>query len=259
MPLVSKSQLEGWYLVNPYIYDGYRSPRSPYRAFLSAFELHNETLTIYTHLLPGLYWLYKAFSCVHETYYDLSDPFTKGIIRFSYFAGAFLGLASAFRHIFHIVDYKWSDLTRKVDYTGIIIINLTHQILDTYILFSQYSIFKAVIVLEGMFAAFCIYYIIASDSPSHWRITYPAISSTVLTIPAIMSRASDLSVYSMQCSFFVLTAGGVFFKGRIPESLTNPNGLFNNFNSHVWHHIFIVAAVICAYKAIPALHLLHLA
>lgn len=246
MPLVSKSQLEGWYLVNPYIHDGYRSPRSPYSAFLSAFEWHNETLTIYTHLLPGLYWLYQAFSY---------NPLTQTFVCFAYLAGAYLGLASAFAHTFNIVDRRWSSISWKADYTGIIMINLTHQILNTYILFDKGSLRSAAIVLEGCFAGYCIYDIIRGDQ-LHWRMTYPLISS-LLTVPSgfaasSASSASHMWIYSMQCSVFVLL-GGAFFVTRIPESLTNPNGLFNSVNSHVLLHLCIVAGVSCAYGAVPFL------
>ena len=244
MPLVSKSQLEGWYLVNPYIHDGYRSPRSPYRAFLSAFELHNETLMIYTHLLPGIYWLYQTFS------YCPRDAF----VCFAYLAGAYLGLASAFAHTFNIVDRRWSSISWKADYTGIIMINLTHQILNTYILLDPSKLRNLAIVLEGVFAMYCIYDIIKGDR-SHWRITYPLISS-LLTVPAFYSSSGttryEMWVYSAQCSAFVLL-GGAFFVTRIPESLTNPNGIFNLVNSHVLLHLCIVAGVSCAYGAVPFL------
>jgi adiponectin receptor len=247
MPLVSKSQLEGWYLVNSYIYDGYRSPRSPYGALISAFELHNETLSIYTHLLPGIYWLYQALSY---------NPVTQSFVCFAYLAGAYLGLASAFAHTFNIVDKRWSSMSWKADYTGIIMINLTHQILDTYILLDRGTLRSLAIVLEGGFAAYCIYDIIRGDQ-SHWRITYPMISSIILTVPAAAvapsaSPASHMSVYSMQCSAFVLL-GGAFFVTRIPESLTNPNGIFNLLNSHVLLHLCIVAGVSCAYRSVPFL------
>ena len=241
MPLVSRTQLEGWYLVNPYIHDGYRSPRSPYRALLSAFELHNETLMIYTHLLPGIYWLYQAFSY---------NPFTQTFVCFAYLAGAYLGLASAFAHTFNIVDRRWSSMAWKADYTGIIIINLTHQILNTYILFDASKLRSIAIVLEGGFATYCIYDIIKGDR-SHWRITYPLISS-LLTVPAFSGSRYEMWIYSAQCSAFVLL-GGAFFVTRIPESLTNPNGIFNLVNSHVLLHLCIVAGVSCAYGAVPFL------
>jgi len=142
----------------------------------------------------------------------------------------------------------------KADYTGIIMINLTHQILNTYILLDPSKLRSIAIVLEGVFAMYCIYDIIKGDR-SHWRITYPLISS-LLTVPAAFAAFSgsryEMWVYSAQCSAFVLL-GGAFFVTRIPESLTNPNGIFNLFNSHVLLHLCIVAGVSCAYGAVPFL------
>jgi predicted membrane channel-forming protein YqfA (hemolysin III family) len=55
----------------------------------------------------------------------------------------------------------------------------------------------------------------------------------------------------------VCIAGGVFFIGRVPERFWNPGGRMDNFNSHVWHHLCIVAAILCAHRAIPLLVNIH--
>jgi predicted membrane channel-forming protein YqfA (hemolysin III family) len=58
---------------------------------------------------------------------------------------------------------------------------------------------------------------------------------------------------SFNCTVFILIAGSIFFKGGFPERFWNPWGMFDHFGSHTWHHIFIVASVLAALKALPLL------
>jgi hypothetical protein len=258
MSLVKLQYVENykWYLTNPYVKDGYRSPRSPLKAFLSAFELHNDNLNIYSHLLPGLIWLYMAFDCVKEDYYMLATPTIQYIIHFAYSSGACMGITSAFAHTFNIIDIKWASFSWKCDFIGIVIVNLAHQILNAIILFRGVSL---VIGLECAFAAFCIRDIIIRDRMTiHWNLTYPLITS-VMTIPAVGAAwLSDsvvlrqMAYHSACCTGFVITAGLVFFKGRIPERFWRSDFL----NSHVFHHLCIVAGIHCAFNSIPLFYLL---
>ena len=250
MSLIKYTELPVWYFKNPYVTSGYRSPRSLRYAFLSAFEWHNDTLNIYSHLIPGLIWLYSGFTCLSEEYYLCASPLIQSIILFVYFSGAFMGLASAYAHVFHIIDKRWASLSWKVDFAGIIAVNLTHQILDTLILFKNPIPY---LLLEFIVAGLCLTDIIMEWTTVHWGITYPLFSSIILTIPVTLS-GSPLAKYSLGCSALVFIAGGAFFMGKVPERFWNPNGVLDNFNSHVWHHLCIVGAITCAFQAIPLLH-----
>jgi predicted membrane channel-forming protein YqfA (hemolysin III family) len=249
MSLIKRTDLPAWYFHNPYVGTGYRAPRLAQYAFLSAFEWHNDTLNIYSHLLPGLLWLYNGLSCFSEEYYIHASPLIRVIIVSAYFSGAFMGFASAYAHTFHIVDRRWAAFSWKVDFAGIIAINLTHQILDSLILFKNPTSF---LLLECIIAVLCLTDVIMEWTTVHWGLTYPLLSSTILTIPVALS-GSPLAIYSLGCSAFVFIAGGAFFMGRAPERFWNPNGILDNFNSHVWHHLCIVGALTCAFQAIPLL------
>jgi len=256
--------LPEWYVVNPYVKTGYRQPTSPYKAFISAFEWHNDTLNIYSHFLPGLFWLYSFFTCVKEDYYVQAIPLTQFFISSSYLGASLMGLGSGLAHTFHIVDKSWAKASWKLDFIGIISVNLCHQVLDTYIIFYTYPIIlRSAIAAECMFALFCVKDIIMEHKKIHWGLTYPALSSTVLTAPALivsyMSGSTPLNKmasYSLGCSTMVFIAGGVFFLGKFPERMWNPNRIFDNWNSHVWHHICIVLSITCAFQSIPLLYLL---
>lgn len=257
--------LPEWYVVNPYVKTGYRQPTTPYKALISAFEWHNETLSIYSHFLPGLVWLYMFFICVKEDYYIKASPLTQVFIRSSYFGASLMGIFSGIAHTFHIVDIRWAKVSWNIDFIGIIAVNLCHQVLDTYILFYTYPIIlRAAITTECIFALICVKDIVMQNTKSHWRITYPFLSSTVLTVPALivsyMNESTPLhkmASYSLGCSSMVFIGGGVFFLGKFPERFWNPNRIFDNWNSHVWHHVCIVISITCAFQSIPFLHLLN--
>ena len=252
---VQLHQLVPWYQGNPYIRGSYRAPRSPLHALLSAFEWHNETLNIYTHFLPAIVWTWMLFSCVNEHWYRLAEPLTQYIILYTYAAGAFMGFASAVAHTFYIVNEKLYVLCWKLDFIGIIAVNLTHQILDTYILcYQNPSLFHTALTLEAAAAALCMYDVIAEKTGVNWAIIYAILSSTVLTLPAAMQGFYELSIPSVLCTFFVFLGGGVFYIGKIPERLWNPNGVLDTVNSHVLFHICIVASFVSASSVIPSLH-----
>ena len=256
--------LPEWYVVNPYVKTGYRQPTTLYKTFISAFEWHNDTLNIYSHLLPALFWLYSSFTCVKEDYYMKANPLTQGVILYSYFGATCMGLSSGIAHTFHIIDKRWSQACWKLDYIGIISVNLCHQLLDSYILFYTYpKILKIAFAVECIFAVACVKDIVMKNTKTRWGVMYPLISSTFLTFPACISSynsdseiLSKMASYSLGCSTLVFIAGGVFFLGKFPERIWNPNGIFDNWNSHLWHHIIIVASIIYAFQALPLLHLL---
>jgi hypothetical protein len=131
-------------------------------------------------------------------------------------------------------------------YTGIIMINLAHQILDTFIFTWHIPMrFHILLGIECHFAAYCIRRIWIEER-SHWAITYPILSSI-----AAFAAGGELAPYSRACSAWVFTAG-VFFIGKIPERW----GVLA-IHSHVLHHICIVIAVTYAFETLPRLGLVH--
>ena len=52
------------------------------------------------------------------------------------------------------------------------------------------------------------------------------------------------------CSSIIIGSGCVFFKGKIPERCLAGT---DYWNSHVWHHCCIIAAILSALSAEPYL------
>jgi len=262
MSLVRAGDLPQWYAVYPGIYGGYRAVMSPWEAAKSAFQWHNETLNIYTHLLVGLWALYKLYFIVGEPYYTECSPECKYMISSAWAGAGALGLFSAFAHTFFIVDKDWFTGVWKLDFLGIVAVNFPHHLLDSFLitkaLMGNRDMCLIAFTAETIFAGFVAYRIVACDLDvgRFWALAYPIVTSVPLTLPLYVysrygqSDADFLAAAqaSVNCTLFIFIAGGLFFKGGIPERFWNPRGIFDYFGSHTWHHIFIIASIMSAFS-----------
>ena len=251
MRLVQLSQLEpvkDWYVTNPFVKGGYRPPHTGLLS--SLFEWHNETLSIYTHFLPGLYWLYWVFAFPYDTQTSLT---TRCLIGYAYASASFMGLSSGFAHIAHTMDPSWALFSWKMDYLGIVAVNLGHELVDCFLLFHSYpTLLGAVYIIKIAFAAYCCREILKGSGTSVWGLLYPLIGMATFTLPVAL-HPSPLASYSLGTTLFVCIAATLFYVGKLPERIWNPNGVFDMFNSHVWHHLFIVASIVCGSQALHRL------
>jgi predicted membrane channel-forming protein YqfA (hemolysin III family) len=187
------SNLPKWYLisVNPYILNNYRTiksneiTRSFIDCILSLFTLHNETFNVYSHLLPGIYFIFSLASTIKQNYYLIALIQYKFCILFGYFSAIFMCLSSALAHTFYIIDPYWSNTLWKLDFISIIIINLSHQIYDIILLSKILNNLILYIGLAILFALYCIFQIWYGEIKTrrYWVITYPIISFIILTLP----------------------------------------------------------------------------
>jgi len=276
--LLKRNELPDWYAPMEFIETGYRRPQSALSTFYTIFQWHNETLNIYTHLLPGFWFLYELCNIGYKQYYIDSSNYAK-FCTISLYTG-FLSLlfTSSFTHAFYIVNKNCYAKCRLCDYIAIVIINVGRVYIDIYLLsivfFKNVHFFYLCITLETLFALYVINQIIYKNAGTFWGILYPLISSTSLLLPLIyISQKSDnyfmelhinpsvfreAVFHSFSCSFYIMIAGSVFFKGKVPERFYNKNGIFDCFNSHVWHHVCIALSILSDTKITPLLHNMHI-
>lgn len=266
MSLVRSSELPEWHIKYRGIYDEYRSPRGPFQALLSIFEWHTETLNIYTHLVLGLYYIWKLLWLSPGG--SLEHQF---LLWVAYSGAAMMGIFSGFAHTFFIVNYDWYYISWKLDFIGIIAINFSHHLFDTFVLtkgiLGNRELCLIGFYIETLFAIYCICRIAVCDLEigRYWAFMYPIITCIPLTVTVyIYSRISGVNILilqltqgSMNCTCFIIVAGLLFFKGGFPERYYNPHGIFNKFNSHTWHHIFCIFSIIAAFEGLPKLFLLE--
>jgi adiponectin receptor len=272
--LLKKSDLPDWYAPMEFIETGYRRPQSALSTFYTIFQWHNETLNIYTHLLPGIWFLYELCNIPYQQYYIDSSIYAKFCIISGYSAFLSLLFTSSFAHAFYIVNKNCNSKCWCCDFIAIVIVNIGRVYVDIYLLsivfLKNVPLFFLGIGLETLFALYAINQIIYKNAGGYWGIVYPLISSTTLLLPlSYISQKSDnyfielhinpslfreAVFHLFSCSVYVIIAGYVFFKGKVPERFYNKNGIFDYFNSHAWHHICIVLSIVSATKIAPLLH-----
>ena len=245
--MLSASHIPSVYRIN-YILGSYRRPSSAIESLSSIFQWHNETLNIHTHLWPSLYFLYSLFNLP-----IMYDDDVKLCVIAGYLGGFICTFSSAIHHTFYNTNYR--TLTSKLDYVGIIAVNLSHQILNTFLIFDS-SAFHSLIVFESVFASICVIGV-QRGYGKFWGMAYPIITC-LTTIPVFYSKNLEAAQASFTCTAFVILSGTVFYKGKCPESLCNPRGIFDCWNSHVWHHICIIFAIISALSATTYINLPYL-
>lgn len=124
--LIHFSELPSWYKDNPDIHYGYRPVSGSAKAcFRSWFYLHNETLNIWTHLMPSLLFIPLA-ACL-QTYIKITYPDTDAIdqLVFTFFfvsAIVCFTLSTLFHTLINCSE-KIYDRFQHLDFLGILIFN----------------------------------------------------------------------------------------------------------------------------------------
>ena len=122
--LLAFSEIPSWYSDNHYIQTGYR-PITPSTClcFKSWLSLHNETLNIFTHLLPALFFLiFQAFLIlVFRTSFPQSSINDFSILMLWLISATTTLLLSSTYHTLTCHSQKVEALTLRADFTGIVL------------------------------------------------------------------------------------------------------------------------------------------
>lgn len=123
--LVEWDQVPHWQQDNCYIHGSYRSPSSSYqRSFASLFRIHNETVNIYTHLIPGLAALPGSMALFKILQPRYAQATRSDVFAFScFFLGATACLSmSAIYHTISNHSPRVNKLGNQLDYVGIVLL-----------------------------------------------------------------------------------------------------------------------------------------
>jgi adiponectin receptor len=123
--LVHWDDVPYWQQDNHHIHGSYRRPSGCYhKSFASLFYLHNETVNIYTHLipalaaLPGAFLLYKIFE---PRYARASKSDVFAFCCFFFGAAICLGMSATF-HTISNHSASVNKLGNQLDYVGIVLL-----------------------------------------------------------------------------------------------------------------------------------------
>jgi adiponectin receptor len=249
-----KDSLPEWYKTQEFILTSYRPQSTVYNSFWSIFQWHNETLSIHTHLLAGIYYLFLYMNDSTDTRLMSWEHFFLWII--SHLGPTAMAFSSAFAHTFHIVDSRWSMVVWRIDFAGIIFVNLSHYALDALLLTKILEVdLLPYLLVHILFAGGCLWDI-STGVGHHWGIHYPLISlpftglNLLLALRGTTPQLYTACMYSCLCSIYMIVAA-TFFIGKVPERFFAG---FDLMGSHTFHHLFILASITAGRNGATVLH-----
>ena len=220
----------------PFIYSGFRLTDKPWIYYiLSLFQIHNETLNVWSHLLAAVIFLMKTFNT--GAILDFSEPHTWPILAFG-FACVTYALCSTGAHLFHSKSPKIHYTCFQIDYLGIGIYGHGTGILlyyytgtDTFYRSTLGAVFLPLLTFLGL--SVCI---VASYAKMHYERPYP-MQRKILQLGTIGSQVLLASmpfhdrlchcVNTAECSLLELTphfkylilffVSSLFFASHLPE------------------------------------------
>ncbi|KAI0382493.1 mPR-like GPCR protein [Hypomontagnella monticulosa] len=255
-PLLSYDEIPDWYQDNPYIRRGYRPVSHSTRACLSSWMyMHNETLNIYTHLLPAAALLVSgvAYLLARLQYRSSADAGVVAALMLS--AVLCLGFSSAY-HTLICHSREVESLWLRLDFVGIILLILGSFVSGIYVGFWCETLEREIYwSMIGSLAAISIVIVLAPTFQGpRWRtlrlltFVFTGLSGLAPIIHGIcmfgftqMMKQSGLPFYLAEGGLFLL--GAIVYATRFPESVVP--GVFDIYgSSHQIFHILVVVATV---------------
>lgn len=258
--LYSWDEIPEWQKDNEHILHGYVKETQSWRELIrSLFYLHNESVNIYTHLIPAVSILLIMLFATHHVINEYPTTSAIDYIMIDLF---FLGCATclSMSSIFHAIkchSLPIATFGNKLDYLGIVVLISTSMISILYYGFHDNSyLFYPFSALTSMFGFICGYMSLKDKFRSReWR-PYRAAMFVIFGLSAVFPIVAGSFVYGVDETWErvqlkwiiwegVLYIFGAFLYGiRIPERFAP--GVFDIWgHSHQLFHVLVVAAALC--------------
>ena len=261
---IERKELPDPEYIAPYIETGYRPPNKPWSYyFWSIFHLNNETCNIWTHLIPGVWILYKT-TTLFMTYDLINDPYLQpmgaGLLGMS---SVFLG--STFAHWFCDKSRAWHYLCFYFDYMGISLYGLgatflTHNfcVRDPYLhhFLFDYTIYvtTALALIENFTFIYCKTEYGMCTISKVMRVLTNGSQYLWFTIPLVARMlaergTTDPNLHLHKTHFILYVVSAFVFKLHIPERwYPRKYDIFGH--SHQFFHVGIASI---AYLTVQAM------
>lgn len=268
--LLTFQELPVWYQDNPCIRTGYRPIfHSTWKCLQSLLYLHNETLNIYTHLIPALtVWTLPSYLIAKlDTNYPQATAADHFILLHNVLAATVTFALSASYHTIMCHSPKVSMLCLRFDYVGILLLTHASFISGIYVGFFHdphlQTVYWTMITVFALITAVLVLH--PRLQGPKWRgVKTAAFVATGLSGFApighgllmygwdVMWERSGMPWWFAEGAAY--TMGVFFFASRFPESVTKWRGKFDTWgNSHTIFHLFVVlGAVLHLYGAFAA-------
>lgn len=264
--LVHWNDLPDWQRDNHYIHTGYvRETNSFKKTLHSLTYLHNETVNIYSHLVPSaavLAVLSVSVVALVETApfieivpetdwsdYTAATVFAVGVITC-------LGLSATF-HTLKSHSHAVASFGNQLDYAGIVVLIVASMVsLDHYAFYDQHDLRAFFWALVGLLGTACA---VVSLTPKfrtpEWRSTRAAmfvafgLSGALPVLVSLYIYGSDQTWRRFGLGWLLAEAvqyvgGAAIYAARVPERF-KPGGYDYFGHSHQIFHVLVVLAAIC--------------
>lgn len=271
--LYTWDEIPHWQRDNEHILSGYvGETRSMFQCFLSLFYLHNESVNIYTHLLPGIAFLFVlCFDKFAVTQFETTTLIDYVMIDLFFF-GAFtcLTLSSTF-HCLKNHSRSVATFGNKLDYLGIVVLVVTSMVSIMYYgFFETPALFYLFSFITCTFGAACAVVSLKEGFRTReWR-PYRAAMFVAFGLSAVLPIVTGIFYYGfseiylrIQVKWVLLggifyITGAVLYGVRFPEKYAP--GKYDIWgHSHQLFHVLVVVAALChLYGLIKSYNLVHL-
>ncbi|AMD20149.1 HCL002Cp [Eremothecium sinecaudum] len=258
------NELPLWQRDNEHIWHGYVIETKSFKGSLdSLFYLHNESVNIYSHLLPGLCFLFIFIFDKYFVHKFATTSLMDYIMLDIFFLGAFSCLAlSSTYHCLKSHSLQVALIGNKLDYLGIVLLISSSMISIYYFgFFDNKSMFYGFSGITLLFGILCAIVSLKSKFRSReWR-PYRAGIFVAFGLSAVFPILTGFGYYGIvqttnriqlkwilfEALFYIF---GAFLYGiRFPEMLAP--GSFDIWgHSHQLFHVMVVFGALCHLKAL---------
>lgn len=246
MTLLRFDEVPPWLQFNRFIRTGYRPQLDVPQCSLTLFTWHNETVNVWSHLVPAVCLLYLNWHSPHEALF----------FRLSMMSFLFIFSASSIYHLYMPCCRSHRGYRRLIcmDVMGALISITTSAY--SFILHGHRCADRATVAFFaatfGVYAAFLSYVILFSSMTVAQRFAlfgtqcvFRLFIAFYVLYPKYVATGFTQSFYYHTVSFFVVATGGLFNITRVPERwLPHWRWLDYIMNSHnVWHYFCVQSCV----------------
>lgn len=255
-----------WLKDNKFLHCGHRRPTYSYiTCTRSIFQLHNETVNIWTHLLGGFYFAHLCLCIFGSTNLAYADKWVIGLFLFS---ATTCHIMSTLYHIFNCHSEQISHVFSRLDYCGILAL-ITFSFVPwihygfylyptlklTYLVLTiSFSVSAINLLLQDRFSdkayrklrvsVFILFGISGIVPAIHWLI----INSDIFFIES----ALRLSFYKLIAMGILYLIGTMLYAFRLPERFF-PGKCDIWWHSHQLFHVFVSTATLVHFYGINEL------
>ncbi|SCU79522.1 LANO_0A06546g1_1 [Lachancea nothofagi CBS 11611] len=262
--LYTWDEIPEWQKDNEHILSGYIFETKSFRSCIkSLFYLHNESVNIYTHLLPGIcFFLVAIFNQYAIEHFETTRLIDYIMIDLFFLGGFICLMMSSLFHCLKCHSIEVAVFGNKLDYLGIVALVVSSMVSILY--YGFYDYWPFFLIFSGITVTFGIACAVVSLGDTfrsrEWR-PYRAslfvafgLSALLPVIAGILHYGFHATWAKIQLKWLILEGvfyilGAVLYGVRFPERISP--GTFDMWgHSHQLFHVLVVIAALCHLQAL---------